>query len=42
MPVRAVVHPPISTKGLTQNDVERLKEETFRIIDEELMQYATV
>jgi 1-acyl-sn-glycerol-3-phosphate acyltransferase len=36
-PIRAVVHPPIETKGLTQTDIERLKEETFRIIDESLM-----
>lgn len=37
-PLRAVVHEPIDTKGLTQNDVEWLKEETYRIIDTELMQ----
>lgn len=36
-PLRAIIHPPISTDGLTQNDVEWLKEETYRIIDAELM-----
>ncbi|RAJ97549.1 1-acyl-sn-glycerol-3-phosphate acyltransferase [Larkinella arboricola] len=36
-PIRAVVHPPIETRGLTQADIERLKEETYRVIDESLM-----
>lgn len=35
--LRAVVHSPIDTKGMTQDDVERLKEETYRVIDAELM-----
>lgn len=35
-PLRAIVHPPIPTTGLTPNDVEQLKEETYRIIDAEL------
>ena len=35
-PMRAVVHPPIETAGMTQNDVERLKQETYRVIDTEL------
>ena len=35
-PLRAVIHPPIDTKGLSQDSVEWLKEETYRIIDEEL------
>ncbi|WP_128548208.1 lysophospholipid acyltransferase family protein [Larkinella soli] len=39
-PVRAVVHPPIETRGLGQADIERLKEETFRVIDETLMSQA--
>jgi 1-acyl-sn-glycerol-3-phosphate acyltransferase len=36
-PLRAVIHPPIETKGLTQENIEWLKEETYRIIDAELM-----
>ncbi|MGF7217998.1 1-acyl-sn-glycerol-3-phosphate acyltransferase [Spirosoma lacussanchae] len=36
-PLRAVIHPPIDTKGMTQTDVERLKEETYRIINAELI-----
>ncbi|GAA4456310.1 lysophospholipid acyltransferase family protein [Nibrella saemangeumensis] len=36
MPLRAIVHPPIETKGLTQADIGWLKEETYRIIDSEL------
>ena len=36
-PMRAVVHPPIVTTGLTQQDVVRLKQETYQIIDRELM-----
>ena len=36
-PLRAVIHPPIETKGLTQDNIEWLKEETYRIIDAELM-----
>lgn len=35
-PLRAVVHPPIDTTGMTQDDVERLKEETYKVIDLEL------
>lgn len=41
-PLRAVVHPPIHTKGLSQNDVLWLKEETYRIIDTELMANAPI
>lgn len=36
-PLRAVVHPPIETVGMTQDDVDRLKAETYRIINTELM-----
>jgi len=36
-PLRAIVHPPIETAGLTQDNIEWLKEETYRIIDAELM-----
>mgnify|MGYP002777855781 FL=1 len=32
--LRAVVHPPIPTVGLTQDDVPALKERVYRIIDE--------
>lgn len=35
-PLRAVIHPPIETTGMTQNDIERLKQETYRIINSEL------
>lgn len=35
-PIKAIVHPPIDTRGLTQNDLEWLKEKTFTIIDEAL------
>lgn len=38
-PVRAIVHSPIETRGLTLNDLERVKEETYHIIDEALMSY---
>lgn len=41
-PLRAVIHPPIETKGMTQADVERLKNETYRIIDAELMNQQAV
>ncbi len=41
-PMRAIVHPPLSTESLTPADVEQLKEETFRIIDAELMKEAPV
>jgi 1-acyl-sn-glycerol-3-phosphate acyltransferase len=41
-PMRAVVHPPIETVGMTQPDVERLKQETYRLIDTELMRQETV
>ncbi|MVM32268.1 1-acyl-sn-glycerol-3-phosphate acyltransferase [Spirosoma sp. HMF4905] len=36
-PLRAVIHPPIETTGMTPDDVERLKEETYKIINDELM-----
>ncbi|MCK8495691.1 1-acyl-sn-glycerol-3-phosphate acyltransferase [Spirosoma sp. RP8] len=39
-PLRAVIHPPISTTGLTQENVAWLREETYRIIDAELSQSA--
>ena len=41
-PMRAVVHPPIETTGMTQHDVERLKLETYQIIDTELQHTCTV
>ncbi|GAB4036282.1 lysophospholipid acyltransferase family protein [Spirosoma jeollabukense] len=41
-PLRAIVHPPIETAGMTQDDVERLKQETYRIIDTELMRTMNV
>lgn len=34
--LRAIVHPPIDTRGLTQADLNRLKEETYQIIDRAL------
>jgi len=36
-PVRAIVHPPIETKGLTPDDLDRIKEETYRVIEAALM-----
>lgn len=41
-PLRAVVHQPIETANLTIDDVDRLKEETFRVIDHELRKRTTV
>ncbi len=35
-PLRAVIHAPIPTTGLTQDDVEQLSEETYQVIQEEL------
>lgn len=37
-PVQVVVHEPITTTGLTQADVDALREQTYRIIDQELRQ----
>lgn len=34
--LRAIVHPPIDTAGMTQADVQQLKQETYRIINNEL------
>ncbi|AUD02282.1 lysophospholipid acyltransferase family protein [Spirosoma pollinicola] len=36
-PLRAVIHPPIETACMTQEDVKPLKEETYKIINKELM-----
>ncbi|GAB3987762.1 lysophospholipid acyltransferase family protein [Spirosoma daeguense] len=36
-PLRAVIHQPIETKGMTPDDLEWLKEETYNIINTELM-----
>ncbi|MFD2573719.1 lysophospholipid acyltransferase family protein [Spirosoma soli] len=41
-PLRAVVHPPIETVGMTPDDVERLKQETYQVIDAELRKEAMV
>jgi hypothetical protein len=38
-PLRAVVHEPLSTIGLTQADTVALKERCFQIIDETLREY---
>ncbi len=35
-PLEIIIHPPISTEGLTRHDIEFLKEKTFQIIQEEL------
>ncbi|GAB3899670.1 lysophospholipid acyltransferase family protein [Spirosoma agri] len=40
-PLRAIVHPPIETTGLTADSVDWLKEETYRIIDAELRKDAS-
>ena len=34
--LRAVIHPPIETVGMTQEDMERLKQETYNVIASEL------
>jgi 1-acyl-sn-glycerol-3-phosphate acyltransferase len=36
-PLRAVIHPPIETVGMTQANLENLKQETCNVIDNELM-----
>ena len=41
-PLRAVIHPPIETAGMTQEDVDRLKNETYQIIHTELMSKKSV
>ena len=41
-PMRAVIHPPIETVGMTQQDTERLKQETYQIISTELQQTCKV
>ena len=41
-PMRAVVHTPLDTRGLTQADVQQLKEQTYQIIDQELKKGAAV
>lgn len=41
-PMRAVVHTPIETAGMTQADVERLKQETYQLIDTELTRQETI
>jgi 1-acyl-sn-glycerol-3-phosphate acyltransferase len=40
--IKAIVHEPISTKGLTIEDMSRLKQMTFNIIDNELKKYFPV
>ncbi|WP_026308924.1 lysophospholipid acyltransferase family protein [Spirosoma spitsbergense] len=34
--LRAVIHPPIETVGMTQANLDNLKQETYRVIDNEL------
>ena len=36
-PLRAVIHAPIETAGLTQEDMEKLKQKTYTVINNELM-----
>lgn len=36
-PLRAVVHPPIATAGLTADDIPALREQTYQIIQDELL-----
>lgn len=40
-PLKAIVHEPIATNGMTLDNLEKLKEETFRVIDQELQRYAS-
>ncbi len=37
--VKAIVHEPIPTTGLTLDDIEQLKKRTFEVIDHELRRY---
>lgn len=41
-PVEVVFHEPIPTAGLTQADMETLKEQTFRVIDAELYKHLAI
>lgn len=36
-PLRAIVHPPIETVGMTQADIEQLKAQTYQIINTDLI-----
>lgn len=36
---KVVVHEPIETKGMTENDLVNLREQVYTIIDNELMRY---
>lgn len=38
-PIKAIVHEPVSTTGMTMEDLPRLKKITFDIIDRELRKY---
>ena len=38
--VKVIFHDPIETKGMSLNDTDHLKQQVFRIIDDELKKYA--
>jgi 1-acyl-sn-glycerol-3-phosphate acyltransferase len=38
-PVKAIVHPPIPTTGLSLADVEQLKRQTYQVIEQELKKH---
>jgi 1-acyl-sn-glycerol-3-phosphate acyltransferase len=40
-PIKAVIHKPILTVGMTLEDMPRLKQMTFEVIDNELKKYTT-
>jgi 1-acyl-sn-glycerol-3-phosphate acyltransferase len=40
-PIKAVIHKPILTVGMTLEDMPRLKQMTFEVIDNELKKYIT-
>ncbi|HZG01894.1 MAG TPA: hypothetical protein VEY71_12890, partial [Chitinophagales bacterium] len=39
--LRTVVHPPVSTQGMTMDDLEKLMQTVYNVIDAELQKHAT-
>ena len=37
--MKVIIHEPIETRGMTVNDIDALKEKTFKVIDEEIRKY---
>jgi 1-acyl-sn-glycerol-3-phosphate acyltransferase len=40
-PIKAIVHQPIPTQGMTMEDMPRLKQMTFEVIERELKKHTT-